>query len=613
MKKFYTILSMLVVLIVSQSISMKANFPQKYQVFANNSNPVLSFNSVLGKKYLIKVKGTYSLWPEYDSIGADGICVYQVPSKQLTSGMWPPLQISQRPPNIRPDILYFTDTTLYFPREVMSTWPNDMRYVKVRINPFEHIGFRFDNKPIPINPIKYNSSNTYEFEYTGTGKPFEMVIRDSYYSIIAERDVSNYSDNSGRIEVEIDTLKPIVPCSGPEWLKINDTTYVVKLGLSVNELISPNTYRANKELSNKLAIYEGGQFKCPLIVCDKDSISQDFLSISLLIDQSGSMKWPIDTFLASTIRIEAARKAANTFIDGLGPTDEVMLHTFNTVLNKQINWTNDKSAVKSKINAIIPDGGTNMESSLISLLNQVELHPSPKKYIILLSDGEDTDPFTSINDVLTKIDQNKQSGSPVPIFTIALGLNNVEALNNLKEIADRSNGKHFSANNADSLSLIYSKIYNIIDSSRCCEFTYKLEPCTVSEKGKEVTRTITIMHPMKGVVSTKELTYKLDCRGANSVDEEYVYNSQDQLRVSELSPNPTGSSSSIAYDVNMYSKVAINLFDISGNLVKRYFSGFQDTGHYRMSLDMSDLESGSYNLIVQMNDNKVSRKLIISK
>jgi len=178
---------MLVLMIILQSSTMQANFPQKYQISAKNSSPVLSFNSELGKKYLIKVKGTYSLWPEYDSFGADGICVYQVPLKQMTSGMWPPLQILQSPPNIRAETLYFTYDTLYFTRDVMSAWPIGMRYVKVRLNPFEHIGFRFDNKPIPINPIKYNSSNTYEFEYTGTGKPFEMVIRDSYYSIVDER------------------------------------------------------------------------------------------------------------------------------------------------------------------------------------------------------------------------------------------------------------------------------------------------------------------------------------------------------------------------------------------------------------------------------------------
>ena len=609
-------INLLSLIIILTQVSI-ASFPQKYNVLAKDQSPVKTFVSELGKKYAVKVKGTYSLWAQYNGTGADAVCVYAVPQAVLNSFMWPPLVDGSN--KLRDETLYFNDNNLYFPRTIMNSWKTARS--NVRINPFEHIGFRFDNKPIPVNPYKYSQNSIYEFEYTGTGKPFELVILDSYYSIPDERVLSKYDDNSGALEIEIDTVKPVVPCSGPELSPIiaydsikkkYDTTYVVKLGLTVNQLVAPNEVRSNKYLSNKLAIYEGGEFKCPLVECNKDSIEQDIIAVSMIIDESGSMSFPI-SLTDTTKRLNAARVSANSFVDGLGNGDEVMLHTFSDFLSKRVDWTTDKKKVKDAIDAIIPLQGTSMESSLIRVLQEVEQKSASKKYIVILTDGEDTDDFTSIYDVYEAIEENKQSGQPVPIFTIALSLIDTTALKNLQEIAARSNGKFFSANNSDSLSLIYSKIYNIIDTSRCCEFTYELPPCQENERDT-VTRKITIMHPDKGVVTTKELTYKLDCRKIPiSVEDDYIYKVGEDIRVSELSPNPTSNSGSIAYDITEYSKVNIAIFDINGNMIRQLLDGSQDVGHYRLYIDVNNQESGTYSLVVSVNDKRVIRKFVISK
>jgi hypothetical protein len=617
MKNYFTYAAGLLSLFIFISQISFANFPQKYKVLAKDQIPKKSFVSELGKKYSIKVKGTYSLWPQYNSTGADAVCVYAVPAAILNNGMWPPIKDGIK--KLREDTLFFIDNNEYFPRTEMNNWTTARS--NVRINPLVHIGFRFDNKPIPINPFKYNQNNTYEFEYTGTGKPFDMVILDSYYSIPDEKVLSKYDDNSGELEIDIDTVKPVVPCSGPELSPIiiydstkkrYDTTYVVKLGLTVNQLVAPNEIRTNKYLSNKLAIYENGEFKCPLVECNKDSIEQDLIAVSMIIDESGSMNFPI-SLTDSTKRLDAARKSANSFVDGLSNGDEVMLHTFSDFLTKRVDWTTDKKKVKDAIDAIIPKFGTSMESSLIRVLQEVEQKNSLKKYIVLLTDGEDTDDFTTIYDVFEAIEENKQSGEPVPIFTIALALIDTTALDNLQEIAKRSNGKFFSANNTDSLSMIYSKIYNIIDTSRCCEFTYELVGCKDTERDT-VIRKITIMYPDKGIVDTKELTYKLDCtKKPISVFENYIYNQVDEIRVSELSPNPTSNSGSIAYDITEYSKVSIALFDINGNMIQQFLDGNQDIGHYRLYIDLQNQASGTYSLVVTVNDKRVIRKFILSK
>ncbi|MFM6395391.1 MAG: vWA domain-containing protein, partial [Planktothrix sp.] len=190
-------------------------------------------------------------------------------------------------------------------------------------------------------------------------------------------------------------------------------------------------------------------FKCPLVECNKDSIEQDIIAVSMIIDESGSMSFPI-SLTDTTKRLNAARVSANSFVDGLGNGDEVMLHTFSDFLSKRVDWTTDKKKVKDAIDEITPLQGTSMESSLIRVLQEVEQKSASKKYIVILTDGEDTDDFTSIYDVYEAIEENKQSGQPVPIFTIALSLIDTTALKNLQEIAVRSNGKFFSANNSDS-------------------------------------------------------------------------------------------------------------------------------------------------------------------
>ena len=122
------------------------------------------------------------------------------------------------------------------------------------------------------------------------------------------------------------------------------------------------------------------------------------------------------------------------------------------------------------------------------------------------------------------------------------------------------------------------------------------------------------MHPDKGVVTTKELTYKLDCRRiVISVEDDYIYKVGEDIRVSELSPNPTSNSGSIAYDITEYSKVNIAIFDINGNMIRQLLDGSQDVGHYRLYIDVNNQESGTYSLVVSVNDKRVIRKFVISK
>ena len=614
MKKIYHILILLGVLAIAR-IDALAQFPYTYKMDSRSPNIVTTFQTDVNKKYTIKVSGTYSMWPEYctQQYGVDAMCVYKAPDSKEQQGLWPPKKIRNNV-ILRDDLIYFQDNKQYYSIATMNQYAPDLNFVKVRLNPLKDIGFRFENAPIPITPPRYNIGHVYEFEYTGTGKPFEMKILDYIYSIPNERLVAGYEDNCGELTVVIDEVEPIKLCSGPTVILDTLTGKItVDLGLTVNELADSNDIKANKYLNNKLALYGDGIFQCPIVECNKDSVMQDKISVALIIDKSGSM---IDSVSKTdpTSRMDASKKAATTFVNGLASYDETMLYTFSTSTNKVVDWTTDKSVVVGAINQIQPEGWTFMEKTLITVIDAVENHNSAKKYIILLTDGEDTDDFTSIEDVYDRISVNQQSGNPIPIYTIALSLEEPVSRYNLEQIALRSKGKFFAVNNSDQLSSIYSTISNMLDTNRCCEFSYELQPCNSSELGKVVKRKITIMYPQKDTIIKKEIVYELDCRDtATGIEQELVYAEEDALRVSEVFPNPSSGNGVIAYDVNGYAEVSISMFDMQGKLVRTLLNGQQDTGHYRLSIDMENELPGAYTIIVRMNDHSVAKKFLLSK
>jgi Ca-activated chloride channel family protein len=196
------------------------------------------------------------------------------------------------------------------------------------------------------------------------------------------------------------------------------------------------------------------------------AVPSEQASIVLAMDHSGSMM----ATDVSPSRLVAARNAGEAFLAKVPKKVRVGGVVFNQAATAVASPTTDREAVKDAINqAMTPSGGTATGDALATSLEMIKTTKAPGA-IVLLSDGK----ATHGRDPLPIADEAKQL--KVPIYTVALGtasgtLPNGDAVppdtETLKEIASRSGGEAFTADQASQLSAVYEKLGS--------EITTKLE------------------------------------------------------------------------------------------------------------------------------------------
>ncbi len=83
-------------------------------------------------------------------------------------------------------------------------------------------------------------------------------------------------------------------------------------------------------------------------------------------------------------------------------------------------------------------------------------------------------------------------------------------------------------------------------------------------------------------------------------------------------PNPFNPSTTISYSLNKPGNVSIDVFDASGKLVTRLFSGYQSVGNHRIVWNGrnsfgSKTASGTYFYQINFNGNKLTKKMTLLK
>lgn len=180
-------------------------------------------------------------------------------------------------------------------------------------------------------------------------------------------------------------------------------------------------------------------------------------TIVLAMDHSGSM---MATDVAPS-RLEAAKDAGEAFLDQVPKRVRVGGVVFNNRAQAVSSPTTDRGEVRAALEAAMtPSGGTATGDALATSLAMIKSQKAPGA-IVLLSDGK----ATHGQDPLPIADQAKEAG--VPIYTVALGtasgtLPNGDAVppdvDTLRQIAERSGGEGFTADQADALSAVYEKL-----------------------------------------------------------------------------------------------------------------------------------------------------------
>ena len=186
-------------------------------------------------------------------------------------------------------------------------------------------------------------------------------------------------------------------------------------------------------------------------------------SIVLTMDHSGSMQATDVT----PSRLAAALAAGEAFLGEVPAKVRVGGVVFDHRTEVIQDPTTDRAALRQALrDAMKPSGGTATGDALAASLALLERQRGagakrPPGAIVLLSDGEST----SGRDPLAVADEARQAG--VPVYTVALGTPEGTLPDgkpvppdtaSLREIAERSGGAAFTAQDASGLSAVYERL-----------------------------------------------------------------------------------------------------------------------------------------------------------
>ncbi len=194
-------------------------------------------------------------------------------------------------------------------------------------------------------------------------------------------------------------------------------------------------------------------------------------SVVLVTDTSGSM----NATDVSPTRLAAAQSAAERFLGRVPKSLQVGLVAYADGPHTVVRPTQDRDEVKGTLETLQAEGGTATGDALASALQALGERgkKAPPAAIVLLSDGASQ----SGQDPNTVAQQAKSAG--VPIYTVALGTPDgvVQAPDGqllqvppdpdaLRQIAQTSGGRAFTAQDADALDSIYKTLGSKIGTKK---------------------------------------------------------------------------------------------------------------------------------------------------
>jgi len=195
------------------------------------------------------------------------------------------------------------------------------------------------------------------------------------------------------------------------------------------------------------------------------AVPREQAAVIMAMDISGSMS---ATDLAPS-RMEAAKQAAQAFLDGLPNDTQVGLVSFRESAAVSVPLTREHLLVERGIDQLRADGGTAIGDALFQSLDQLALReesaddqPSPA-LIVLLSDGESNQGRSPVDGA------SRASADGIPVYTVGIGQRGQSTTigsgqtvgldeDTLQAVAEMTNGQYFYAAETEALTQIYADL-----------------------------------------------------------------------------------------------------------------------------------------------------------
>ena len=87
----------------------------------------------------------------------------------------------------------------------------------------------------------------------------------------------------------------------------------------------------------------------------------------------------------------------------------------------------------------------------------------------------------------------------------------------------------------------------------------------------------------------------------------------DDFKLNPTYPNPFNPNTTISFEVNQYSDITVNIYDINGKVVENLYSGFKSAGNYSIDWKANNLPSGVYFVNVNTESFTATQKITLLK
>jgi len=198
--------------------------------------------------------------------------------------------------------------------------------------------------------------------------------------------------------------------------------------------------------------------------------SDEPIHIALVLDTSGSMGGPA---------MEAARKAASSFVSGLQAEDQVALLTFDNTVKTVLNFTTDHTAARAEIQLLqaVSGAGTCLYDAAYQAAQLTATLPAGRRAVVLFTDGVDETSKGGVCSTNTPDDVIRlasEGGTRVPVYALTLG--NRADTKVMERFALQTGGRSLHSSDAGQLEAVFLRLADQLRSQYILRYTSEAGP-----------------------------------------------------------------------------------------------------------------------------------------